>query len=287
MSARTIRRNITIAAVVTLVAAIVILVTTSAFGPLIGVVVLALGALALADPTRASRANAPVLILAGVLGVGAVAMAYVLDNSWLSAAFVLACVAALLFIGLSVRTQLRPSAPLSAAATQALAKAGVTLAGDSLAGWSSGLARNGAVILIREIDSSPGPVEDWKSLSRLSTSIASVKKAMVDQGVAPLIVVIPKATPGILHRTASFTVCSLDKLSHLIGATSPGITDPRALAAQAGVTINRAVTRRLSGSGSTGASKSKVIHSGRVTKKISDQQTPEIPREKGKNKSKP
>lgn len=248
-----------------LAATVALAVTTQIYAPLFALVIVAAGLVGITQPQRLLAAPKWFFALLAVVVLGLTTGDVFIDKVPALAGFVL--VAAVL-VGLAWRHQRAQftTAPLGGAAITALERAGVALA-EPVGPWYSGVTTRGAALLITEIDAEKGPVETWKNLRRVTTQAHVVEKSLKEEGLHPTTLVVLRGQSGVSKKVGSATLVSLDKLNQTLNDLNPPLSDFRAMADAAGVSLSRTTERALSRNATAKGPKTRVQHQGRVTKK--------------------
>lgn len=161
---------------------------------------------------------------------------------------------------------LAPTNDLSPLVTTSLSRAGFTLSVDQVGGWHSAASPKGAVVLLREVRSEKGDPTTWASYRSLSSQISKSMSTFTSQGISPTAIVIASGATGISLPDNNPRLCSPDKLFGVLTSVSSSITNPVTLAKSQGIDIPRTQARAITRT--QGKSKTKVVHQGRVTKKV-------------------
>jgi hypothetical protein len=269
------RRKVIIAAVVALLISVGICVLTSSIVAAVIVATLLVGFWGSIRTATGSSFSPVQLSLWATAGLLVVAGTTWVDSSWVSGLLAALAVAGVAVLWQLTASRVGPGEALSPDTLRALSLVGVTVSADNrAAGWSTGLTQRGVVVMVREIAPGTGPVEKWKSVKSLNSSVlnssvlGSVREGLVAQGISPVMLAVARGTAGVLLQGPNLTVASLDKLSTAIKSAKPGLTDPVAMAREAGFQVSRAAARQVERrSTATTKSGSKIVHKGRVTEK--------------------
>lgn len=256
---------------------LVTLVVAVVLGLLVGIlsavsfVAIVSGALAIASRVATNKPVRTVSRIGLGLGLALVALAGYVDRSWVSALVVALTLAGATYLVRYAKSQFLVPDELSPLVKKTLSQLSYTLAGEPASGWWSALGPRAEVILIREISASAGDPANWPSVKKINASLAQVLSAFSENDITPTPIALVGDASGISLKLNQLRVVSPDKLSGALANTRPSISDPRALAAKAGVNVSRAVVRQATKAKATksqGATKPKIVHQGRVTKKI-------------------
>lgn len=257
-----------IAAVALALVCAALAVAMSAITPIVIAAVLGTGALLTTRVAKQGVLSTGLKYAGLVGGLVAMAVSSIIDRS------ILAGVLVALFVGLdvlvivSLSKQLAPAEDLSAEMRAGLARAGVTLAEESAGGWHMGATSAGVVVLVRPIEASEGEVTDWKSVRDLESSAKAPVSVLATQGISPLIVAVTTKENIAPTQVGDVTVCSLSKVGSVIRKAPSSVTDPRAVMSASGVAVGRSVARAATRQTGGAKKSSKVVHQGRVTKRV-------------------
>jgi hypothetical protein len=248
---------------------VVLSVVTGTFAGIFVVVVVAIGALPLRRPTLITGSKPLLRALLCVLGAALAVVSSLIDHSYTSGAVVLLFVVLVAWAWRTIIAAIAPGEPLPSALASVLQSSGVTLAEESVAGWTSGVTTSGAVVLLRVIKGHAGAVDEWPGMAKLKASAGTAARALEAQGITPRLVAVAEGSSGVYQVMPWITICSPNKISSAIRELTPSITDARALAAEAGVTLGREAARRVERMQRAPKTKSsgRPEHHGRVTPK--------------------
>jgi hypothetical protein len=260
-------RTIVIAAnILALTLALAVAITSHSYGVLAIPVTLLATSLLVLYPARVLQASIRSRVIALVALFTTLVLSFVLSRWWIVPVltFILQGVAG--FLWKTLRATCAAPTELTPVVASAIRAAGLTVA-DEVMGWHTAASATATVVLLRQVTPETGDPRQWKSVQQATTQADSLAPSLKEQGVAPLFLLVVYPASSVLHRLASLTVVSPDRLSSAIKNAPTVTTDLRALAEQAGFELSRTSSRALQANQKRATTTPKVLHQGRTTKK--------------------